>query len=402
MADPQNLFLLDENTSGRDRRHRFGGKHTSEATPPHYPAAQPQSDGSQARYDHFQGRWVVYAPQRGFRPNDFRDPPRIAAESLMCPFCSGNESQTPPAVLTVTDPKDAMVDRSTGSRLAQWAVRVVPNKFPAVMSASDAASQGTWKKQAGPWSPRKEDSSDVRGAHEVVIESASHVDSWTQLDLVNVEYVLQAWRERLEFWRDQPGICYVSLFKNVGRDAGASLQHSHSQLIAMDRLPIAVQESLARMEAHQARTGCCMQCDILRHELKSRERLIAHVDDIVAFCPYASSFGMSVRITTSHHAECFEDLTERTLGRIASLVQRVTGWLEKIHPGVAYNYVLNNRPPNWKGDPGAFHWSIDLVPRIGHIAGFEIGSGTMLNSILPEAAAAEYRELAMSENPSTL
>lgn len=402
MAEQQDSLVIEQHTSQLPGQAEVSGQAEVDVAPS-YPSAQVRTDGSQARYDSFQGRWVVYAPHRGFRPNDFSEPPQVAAEELLCPFCSGNESQTPPAVLTVPDDAES---KSGHPRLDteqnKWAVRVVPNKYPAVMSADGEVANDLWTKSFARWSAREQNSAELHGGHEVIIESSAHAASWTQLDLVNVECIFQAWKQRLQHWREQPSIRYMSLFKNVGRDAGASLQHSHSQLIVMGQLPVSVQETLSRMEKHQARTGCCMQCDVLRHELKSRERIIAHVDDVVAFCPFASSFGMAVKITTSHHVECFEDLSDKMLSRIAGLVQRVTGWLEKTRPGVAYNYVLNTRPPNWKGDPGAYHWSIDVLPRISHIAGFEIGSGTMLNSVLPEVAAAQYRRLAAAENPSAL
>jgi len=389
------------------------------------------SVGSQSRFDPLTGRWVVFAPDRLKRPNDFSDHRDVFSKSTGCPFCGGHEAATPPALLVVPEPlSDDTGDGAADAALTQavadsqslyasegdanparsmcaesirdvdglrdWSVRVVPNKFPAV-SRLDRSDSGPRKSKSFPKSSVLKSVS-VDGGHEVIVESPRHIESLSELDEEHAGHVFLAFKQRLLAWRSRPSVRYISVFKNVGRHAGASLHHAHSQLIALDRLPADVEQTLWRKSAHHAKHGSCLQCDLLRQELKAGQRIIVKKDDLVAFCPFASAFAMSVRITTLRHSDCFENLDDVVIRRIAKMTRRVTAWLEKMRPGVAYNYVLQTRPPNWKGSEDSFHWTLDVIPRISHIAGFELSCGTMLNSVLPEKAAASYRQVASRES----
>jgi UDPglucose--hexose-1-phosphate uridylyltransferase len=301
-----------------------------------------------------------------------------------------------------------------------WGIRVIPNKFPAVDAlcgelpidlASSSVTEIYPEQQLaesthrcaldraieGRESPLFRSRRTI-GGHEVFIESPDHYASIADLDLNRVIALLKVYQGRLQYWSSRRSIQYVSLFKNAGPAAGASLHHPHSQLIALSDLPLSVRTICDRMRLHHARTGCCLQCDVLRAELKSKRRIVAVTDSLVAYCPYASHLPMMLRITTRRHTDRFEDLNDQELDELARLIRRSVGWLKTLFPEVAYNYLFNTRPP-LMADPHAFHWSFELFPRLTQIAGFEWSCETMINPTLPETAASQLRAIAMEENP---
>ncbi|MEE2935958.1 MAG: DUF4921 family protein [Planctomycetota bacterium] len=353
---------------------------------------------AESRLDPLTGNWTIFSPQRTGRPDEFVDSDVRADSKLECPFCPGNEQATPDAVWSGRiSPQDSGFEISQpGQEFANsnWSVRVVPNKFPAVNEIETA-------------SPKRVDAnlfqrSGIGGGHEVIIESRQHVESLTELDLAELSLVFFAYRDRLQFWRSISGISYLSVFKNVGGRAGASLSHSHSQLIATNRLPAQVKDSIDLMRRHRAATGCCLMCDLVRGELKSKQRVIWADNALVAFCPFASHLPMQVRVTTQDHEDCFENLDNCRLESISRLVGRVVSWLEKLRPGTAYNYCLHTRPPTMDETHESFHWWIDIFPRMTQVAGFEWSSQCMINPILPEDSASKLGACARAEDPRYL
>jgi UDPglucose--hexose-1-phosphate uridylyltransferase len=242
----------------------------------------------------------------------------------------------------------------------------------------------------------------IRGAHEVVIESRQHVQSLSDLDVAEISLVFQAFRDRLQYWRKMPGVSYLCTFKNVGGKAGASLRHTHSQLIATDKMPPAVSASIERMNRHRADSGCCLQCDLIRAEVKAKQRVVWRDDSLVAFCPFASHLPMLIRLTTLEHQACYEDLDEKSIESVSRTVSRIVSWLEKLRPGTAYNFCLHTRPPGINGSPDSYHWSIEIFPRMTQIAGFEWSSHCLINPVLPEVAASKYRACARAEDPRVI
>lgn len=362
------------------------------------------TQSAESRLDPLTGQWTIFSPERDSRPDEFIDQREGINPSLSCPFCPGNEDKTPPPVwVGRSSDQDSDVEvfgqhdlhpATVAWEIDDWATRVVPNKYPAVDSPDVIPRQN---RETGLFQSRP-----IRGGHEVIIESRQHVQSITELDLSEIQLVFRAYRDRLLYWRDVPGIAYISTFKNVGRKAGASLRHSHSQLIATDRMPATVATSLKRMSRHRAATGCCLQCDLIRAELKAKQRVVWRDDSLVAYCPFAGPLPMAVRITTREHQACFEDLSNETIDAVSRLVVRVISWLESLRPGCAYNYCLHTRPPGAADNPDSFHWSLDVFPRITQIAGFEWSSQCMINPVLPEVAAAQYLRCALAEDPRRL
>lgn len=414
---------------------------------------------TESRHDPLTGQWTIFAPRRSDRPDDFRSPTSERTPSVDCPFCAGNEAVTPDAVWAgriaeagaattnrpsgvrnsgtnyrVSKPErlgharqdgssaegvpaeegvssDGTGSRPIGQRLPSdapdWLVRVVPNKFPAVTPLARTPSVDAFagfppipSATSSPHSPGSLfRSRPVGGGHEVFIESPRHTHSLTELDLEQVELVFAAYQERIRHWRSVPGVRYISVFKNVGRDAGASLQHSHAQLIATNSLPSEVARIGERLERYRATTGCCLHCDLIRAELKEKRRVIAEGDSIVAYCPFASPMPYLVRITTLEHHDRFEDLTPDPVRELAWMTRRVIGWLEQIRPGIAYNYLLHTRPPRMGRDADAHHWTLEIFPRITQLAGFEFASHCLINPVMPETAAERFHRQAIAEDP---
>ncbi len=367
------------------------------------PAPIPNDQSSaESRLDPLTGGWTIFAPQRTERPDDFVERKPSIKSDVQCPFCKGNEATTPPAVWTRKIPETVrLLDSHLECINEDWSVRVVPNKFPAVGQPADAAGQTNSASDRSSTSRESQffRREPIAGGHEVIIESNRHVHSLTQLDMAEIELVFQAYQDRLRHYRELDGIRYTSIFKNVGRSAGASLTHSHSQLVATDRLPRGVENAFERMRRHRAETGCCLRCDIIRAERKAKERIVACDELTVAFCPFASHLPMMVRVTSVGHQSCFEDLRPHEIESVARIVYRVVSWLEKMRPGTAYNYCLNTRPPGVDDPTDSFHWSMDIFPRMTMVAGFEWSSGCMINPVLPETAAAMFRKCAVAEDP---
>lgn len=371
---------------------------------------------SHTRRDLLTGDWTIFAPCRDERPNEYARlekslrselPQGHAAIDPDCPFCFGSECQTPEAVWSAKlgdlspSPAHAPSNRLVGPEIRvfsgdcdDWDVRVVPNKFPAVSCRQNIGNVDPEAFETEPLFPIAE----VFGGHEVIIESSRHTSALIESDSALVYMTLLAFRDRIQHWRRQKGINYIGVFKNCGPDAGASLRHSHSQLVATSMMPHRIRSLLVRCDKHRARTGCSLGCDLLRGELDERTRIIDKTDSFVAFCPFASRFAGMVRITSVAHQPCFDAFANSSLDQLASFLWRVLHWIDGVFPGKAYNFLLHTCPPGAK-QPESFQWSMDIFPRLNKTAGFEWGSDCMINSLLPESAAAAYRQIARQNDP---
>jgi UDPglucose--hexose-1-phosphate uridylyltransferase len=280
---------------------------------------------------------VALAPWRASRPGaaTLRVGPPTEEELATCPFCEGREDQTPPEVLAIAPP-------GREPDTPGWTVRVVPNKYPAFAH------------------------------HEVVIHSARHVRSIADLSDEEIRAVAEAWHLRREA-AQAAGFPYVQLVLNEGRDAGASLPHSHSQLVWLSDVPPLVADESARMDA-----GCPL-CELVEQERSERLRLVAEEGGLVAFAPWASRSPYEVWVAGTHDADGFDvDFLKTALGLVVRAVRR----LREAEGAVPLNV--------WLHDAG--HPHIELVPRFSTHAGFELGAGIYLNSLAPEEAAGRLRD----------
>jgi UDPglucose--hexose-1-phosphate uridylyltransferase len=338
------------------------------------------------RTDWLTGRVVLVAEDRARRPNEFGGN-AAAVGTGACPFCAGNEYLTPPAVYERLD------------AAGRWQVRAVPNKFPAVTIAE--GSRTALADSSHGWG----DSSAARpacGAHEVIIESARHVDRMSLLSLDELRGVLAAYAARLRHWRDDGRFCYGLVFKNEGPRAGASLAHVHSQLIALPDLPPLVAREIERVQQDFDRHQICPTCRLVEQERKANVRVVLERDGFIAFCPFASLQPMETWLLPIAHEPAFEEVADDSFGRLAGVLHALLESLEATLPMTNFNLLLRTAP--WHTDGSAAragrslartvngqHWRLELLPRVTSLAGLELAAGVHINPLPPEAAASRLR-----------
>jgi UDPglucose--hexose-1-phosphate uridylyltransferase len=327
------------------------------------------------RKDPIVSRWVIIAHERAKRPHDFKGEAQAQAEGGLCPFCEGQEDKTPPEVL-------AYRDRGTRPNGPGWRIRVVPNKFPAlkVEGSLNKRGEGIYDKMAGV------------GAHEVIIESPKHHISMASLAEDNIREVLWAYRDRLVDLKKDSRLVHGMLFKNVGAAAGASLEHTHSQLIVTPIVPISVWEEMTGALEFYNYRGRCIYCDMVQQELATEKRIVLDTSHFTAFCPYASRFPFETWILPKAHSSHFENIPKPGVDDLGTVLRQVLNKLELALDSPPYNYIIHTAPFDHQELPH-YHWHIEIIPRLTKVAGFEWGSGFYINPVPPEDAAGFLREI---------
>jgi UDPglucose--hexose-1-phosphate uridylyltransferase len=323
------------------------------------------------RKDPISGRWVIIATERSKRPSDFR----VTIErpqADFCPFCAGNESATPPAI------------RTWNGDDGQWKVRVIPNKYPALKVEGEVEK----------WGDGIYDAMSGIGAHEVIIESNEHVPDLHALETEHIALVFETWQERLLDLRNDARIRSAVVFKNHGVQAGASLEHAHSQLIALPLVPRRLQHELDGALAYYDFKQRCAFCDMLDQELAGRERVVYENDHVVAIAPYASRFPFELWFLPRRHEPWYESAQRRELASLADALSVVTRKLDKALDRPPFNLVLHSAP-FVDDEMSHFHWHIELIPTLTKVAGFEWGTGFYINPTPPEEAARHLREISV-------
>jgi UDPglucose--hexose-1-phosphate uridylyltransferase len=333
---------------------------------------------SEYRQDPLSRRWVIVGSDRGARPNEFIEEP-VRRQPVPCPFCFGHESETPPAVS----------EYPAGSG-PSWLVRVVPNKFPAVTTDEAICPQCLPLGNVGPTAGPHAGDIPGFGRHEVIIESPRHVASLAELTPAEAEQVFYAYRDRILKLKAQGQYRYVQIFKNVGPAAGASLEHVHSQLVALPGVPEVIAQELASCRDYFAQQGRPLLADLVEQELAVGERLVAATEQFVALCPRAGRFPYETWLLPRRPQPSFEATQVGELGELSRLMQDLIGRIERTGGCAAYNYVLHSQPFDTPADDH-YHWHIEIIPRLTKVAGFEWGTGCFINPLPPEAAAAHLR-----------
>jgi UDPglucose--hexose-1-phosphate uridylyltransferase len=327
------------------------------------------------RKDPIVGRWVIVATERAKRPLLSRkEPAPPMLQGTLCPFCEGNEDKTPHEILAYRDKQSKPNERG-------WRVRVVPNKYPALQIEGTLGKRGE-----GMY-----DRMNGIGAHEVIIETPEHVASITDLDEEHLREVLWIYRDRLVDLKKDARLVYGMLFKNVGTLAGASLEHTHSQLIVTPVVPISVREEMDGAHAFYQYRGRCIYCDMIEQELASEARVVLDTSHFVALCPYASRFPFEVWIIPKQHASHYENIHKMEVDELGRVLKNVLEKLESALDKPAYNYIIHTAPFDSVAVPH-YHWHLEIIPRLTRIAGFEWGTGFYINPVPPEQATAFLRE----------
>jgi len=320
---------------------------------------------SELRLNPLTGRWVTVASSRGDRPGDLvsRELPVEAEPGRPCPFCPGNEEETPPSL-------------EEYGPAGHWSVRVVPNKYPAF-----AGSDPMRVTNLGPVFTQ----ANASGIHEVLVLSPEHDASWGELDDKQAGLVMAAIRDRMEDHARQASTRYTQVIVNAGREAGASLEHPHGQLLGIPFVPGEIAEEQRGFERFD---GSCLLCTVGHAELEAGHRVVHADDRVLLVCPFWSASPYEMLVLPRTHAEHLTDASPKDLVAVGRTIRDGLAMLREVVGPVSYNLVFHTAPHH---HPGSYHWHVHVNPRITSVAGFEQGTGVMINIVPPERAATDLR-----------
>ncbi|MFN0091349.1 MAG: galactose-1-phosphate uridylyltransferase [Acidimicrobiales bacterium] len=329
---------------------------------------------NELRWNPLSQRWVTIATDRASRPQDFA-PRRLQVEADLgrpCPFCPGNEEETPPAL-------------ETYGPQGKWLVRVVPNLYPAF-----AGSGRLETTQRGPAHRR----ASANGIHEVLVFSPEHSSSWADLDDRQAGLVMAAIRDRVEDHARSAAVEYTQVIVNYGREAGASIEHPHGQLLGIPFVPGEITEELAAFSqplGDEPGEGGLLT-DVLRYELASGQRIVHDEPRVTVLCPYWSGSPYEMLVAPKAQVAHLDKASPRDVAAVGRALRTALAKLRLLLDDVAYNLVFHSAPHGRGGPPAPFHWHVHVVPAVTTVAGFEMGTGVKINVVEPEAAAAQLRD----------
>ena len=328
------------------------------------------------RKDPVVGRWVIISTERGRRPSEL-SMPEESPTTGPCPFCEGNEANTPPEIR-------AYRERGGGQNTPGWDIRVVPNKYPALRVEGNLTrtGEGIYDLISGV------------GAHEVIIETPNHEVQLADLSISDFEKVLWSYKERILDLKRDTRLKYILIFKNHGAEAGATLSHSHSQLIALPIIPKTVQEEMTGAEEYFNFKERCIYCDIVHQESKERVRVISENHDFLAIAPYAPKSPFETWILPKVHESSFESCERCHFGSLAQIFSDTLRRMNKVLRNPPYNFILHTAPVK-NGVKGCYHWHFEIMPKLAAVAGFEWGSGFYINPTPPEESARFLRDVVL-------
>ncbi|MFC1509292.1 galactose-1-phosphate uridylyltransferase [Candidatus Omnitrophota bacterium] len=323
---------------------------------------------SQLRRDPITGRWIIVNISDPQAPGDFELNPQVKKGGV-CPFCTGNEKMTPPEVDAVR--KDKSKPDTPG-----WSVRVVPNKFPALKIQG-----GLDKRGIGLY-----DMCNGVGEHEVIVETTEHNRDMADLSQRELKDVISEYRLRsLDMEKDER-IKYVLIFKNHGEPAGASLEHTHTQVVGLPIIPKRVKEELKGSSNYFDYRERCVFCDMIAQEQQDKLRIVSENKDFIAFCPFVPRFAFETWIVPKTHDQNFKSINDKRMSSMASILKDTLTKIKKVLKDPPYNFIIHTAPVR-NGSNEEFHWHLELMPKLTNVAGFEWGSGFYINPTSPEFAA---------------
>jgi UDPglucose--hexose-1-phosphate uridylyltransferase len=317
------------------------------------------------RRHYFLEEYCIIASERGKRPSDFLAAKAVPGDEKTCPFCPGNEEMTPPSVAVYTD--EGVLSEDLGSGRG-WQFRVFPNVFAAMVS-SPKPPTAEWIALPG------------HGHHEVIVDSPMHRENPADFSLDHMERLLRVYRDRYLHYSNLDEVKYISIFKNWGKEAGASLSHSHSQIITLPILP----PLMKREQEAISQSSFCPFCNIVERERTSC-RLIAEDEYWVLIAPFYSIAPYETWILSKRHLSNLTEITELERKGLAVLIKNVLGSLRSLLDDPPYNLMIFQQA-------AGYHLNIRIQPAVSKIAGFERSTGIYINSVPPEQAAAELSEL---------
>lgn len=327
------------------------------------------------RKDPIHNRWVIIASDRKERPHAFYTEEEEVGSKRECPFCEGKEKKTPPEI-------DSIRDRGMPGEPG-WRVRVVPNKFPALISELEPNKifNGLSYKING------------FGIHEVIIETPHHKKNLFNMDEEEISLIISMYKKRYLALKENSNIKYILIFKNHGRIAGGSLPHSHSQVIGLPLIPPEIEEELSETEASIE----CPYCNLIQRAYEE-ERVLNTNKDFIVFAPFAPIAPYELVIFPLEHKPCFEEIKDSEINSLSKLFKGIFKKYKKVLINPSFNYFLHTAPTElthriYK----KYHWHFVLMPKLTMTAGFEMGSNIYINSLDPKNAVKELREGAILE-----
>ncbi len=335
------------------------------------------------RRDPVTGRWVINPDELDDRPSSLIEMEGFIEKGI-CPFCEGNEKNTPPEIFAL---------RAKGSEkdAPGWEVRVVPNMSPALRVELDPDRRAE----------RMYDLMNAVGAHEVIIETPQHIPNLADLEASQIKRVIQTYKQRISDLKKDQRLRSVFIFKNYGERAGSSpVKHAHSQLIAVSVTPKNLKEELTGAKGYYEYKERCVFCDMIKQELSTEKRVVCSNPDFLAIAPFASRFTHEVWILPRKHSVDFESMSDEKSENLALLLKEVLLRLKALLNDPPYNFILHTGPNrtkrkgySWKTLSQDYHWHIEIMPRYTRINGFEWGTGLYINATTPEQAAESLRNV---------
>jgi len=338
--------------------------------------------GNEMRKDYLIDRWTVIATARKRRPTDFKRTPQEGKQGEVCALEPGNEHMTPPAVLVYL-PTDSGISKDTdldGLRHKNWLIRCVPNLYPAFMPPREGEWLGLERGVLARAS--------AAGHHEVLVESPKHDNHPGVASVSQLTHVVNGYVDRLRELSRKPYVAYVSIFRNHGLEAGASLSHAHSQIMATPIMPRIVGEELDASREYSKKNEVCVFCEILEKEEQS-PRLVWRDQRFVVFAPWASVHPFEFWVFPRKHQCCLLDLSQVEVEALARTIRVSLGGLRTMLSDPPYNFGFHQITG---GASDCFHWHLEVYPRLSVWAGFEKSTGMFINVVSPEDAAQSLRE----------
>jgi len=334
---------------------------------------------SELRFDLASKNWVVIATGRAKRPELFRKAKKERERALKknCPFCK-IETQKKPILIWASGKKVLL--GSKGKIPKNWSTIVVPNKYPAFLPDVELDK----RTEGGLYQ-----SMNAVGYHEVVI-TRDHDKQLALLSLNQIKEVIDTYQARYLCLMRKPFVNYISIFHNQGREAGASIYHSHSQIITTPLIDTDLREALSVSKNYFKKHKECVYCKMAEWERKVRKRVVFENKDFLAICPFASKIAFQVIVSPKKHLSHFERIGESEKKNLAQALKKV---LQKLHKGLnnpAYNFYLHTAPSDNK-DYSFYHWHWTILPKTSIYAGFELGAAMEISTIKPEDAAQYLR-----------
>jgi UDPglucose--hexose-1-phosphate uridylyltransferase len=333
------------------------------------------------RQNRFTKEWVIIATERAKRPEEMvvkreaKTPPQFVAS---CPFCPGNEHLTPPEIMRLPG----------GAPGGEWDVRVFPNKFSAL-------SRNLQPERTVQRSHRRINGF---GIHDVIVDTPNHALTTGLMPEEHVAQVLRCYKNRYVELSVDPRIAHITIFKNHGVDAGTSLEHPHSQLIASPVISTQVRQRMLEAIRHWDEFGECVFCMAIAEELAEGSRIVLATPHFVALEPYASATPFATHIYPRRHMASFGFIADAEIEDLAHVLRTILATIYRGLNNPDFNYAIRTAPHEC-AMVGYYHWYLSVIPRLTRVAGFELGSGTFINTVLPEAAAEFLRNQTVEAAP---